>query len=251
MLLASDHHRRFRLASGACAVVVLLAADYRMAIFVAGGLAIVIATHPRTLSRSAALLAVGALILPWVFFGARTFTTDVVAAISQVSPSERASAGLDDFNGRAYIWEVTITRQARLSTARQLVGYGPAGHYVSGVSQGYANRLSSAFTKPLQAGSHNTALQHLLDGGWIGLGLLLGATWVTARRLARAHDPYLLAALGMVVASAVAGATEATLAPGIHPPGFAVLVCCAAIATRSGDPANPHRDERDVVRAGN
>jgi hypothetical protein len=246
LLLATRNHRALRFAGLTSAALVLVGANYRVPIAITALLVATTVGWPRGFTRAAPFVAVGALLLPFGFGAVRNTTSRVVELATSAAPSlQRHEGGGETLNGRTFIWSATLDRQGGFALKREALGWGPAGHIESGVSRGYAFRLRGGFVNPLWAGPHNSALQQLVDGGWLGFSLLVGGVGVTAARLGRwgRRDPYGMAGLGVLVAMAIAGATESVVAPGLNAVGYATLLGVASVAMLSPPP-----DRRSATR---
>jgi O-antigen ligase len=255
MLILAKQRRVYRLACLACAMTVLLAANSRSALIVAAVLAAAIVVRPLWTLRTALILSIVALVAPFAYGAVRATTSAAIAATTSAVPllsrsGENDAAGL---NSRETVWQQTLERYRSLSPTRQAVGHGPQGHIASGASERYAFLFQRGFIDPVTAGSHSSALQQLLDGGWIGLLLLLGGIAATLRRLTvpGAHDPVMLAGVGLLMTLAFLGASESVVAPGATPLGFAILLVLASGAVPSRPSARSvGRSQRALVRSG-
>ncbi len=257
LLLASPHRRYLRIPAALCGAVVLVAANYRVPLVLSVVLVSALVLCPRSLSRVAPGVAVAALLLPFAFTTMEQSVAQVVTVASQAIPSlERDEETSGTLNGRAAVWEETVRRQRQFEPRHLLFGFGAGGHVESGVSAGYAHLFrGGGFLNPLGAGSHNSALQQLVDGGWVGMLLLVASVAATVRRTGRwgRSDPFGLAASGMILAVAVTGATESVLAPGVNALGFSVVVITASAAAqrvrgRATSPTSVRSGEPDLQR---
>lgn len=105
-------------------------------------------------------------------------TASILLAMSQVQAALQ-SAGLErggtPLSGRGLIWASGFVRMATATPRELLWGFGHLGQATSGASEGYValfNYLDMAH--PEQVNLHSSFLQQLLDGGLVGISVLLG-----------------------------------------------------------------------------
>lgn len=252
LMLLTRQHLHFRRIAFVCATMVLIGANSRTAILAVLVILPLIALRPGWLIRSTVVVSLLALVLPFGYSairatGGRALATAVAAAPLLGRAGER---NVGTLSGREEVWTETLAAFRGLPARRQALGYGPNGHIVSGISRHYASRFKGGFVAPLTAGSHSTSLQQLVDGGWIGLALLLGAIGSVAHRLSKQADDAMssLAGTGLVVTLAVLGATESVLAPGTGSLGFFVLLLLAGVAQSGADASSDVKSSREVKR---
>lgn len=146
-------------------------------------------------------------ILVLVFIGLVT-DLHLSAALSRGSvQTEEFATG----TGRLFIWQEAWEFLRHLQF-EELYGWGAAGHFVSGASYHWAPTLSASPEAPKEFFTHNVALQMVFDTGYLGLGVLVAAIWVTWSRLQHfmsiEKEPAVLALMGVVIVIVLSGATE-------------------------------------------
>jgi O-antigen ligase len=232
--------RCFRIAAAVASVIVLLGAGARIPLLIAVIVPVVVVLLPRvtrTLAPLTALFSVlSAVLLPVLFMAsssAITLITDLVPALSR-----NANSGSDaTLNGRTFIWSQSIEfwLTGNRDTGHSLLGYGVQGQYLSGASSTYASTFGTSLTNPLAATVHNSFLQQLFDGGWIG-ALLLGiaAIVVTARwaTTSLSRTTYSMAGLSAMISLLLSSTTEVSLSPGVLQETFFMFLALAVFCTR-------------------
>jgi hypothetical protein len=140
----------------------------------------------------------------------------------------------DDIAGlgtRGPIWSGTLDFwTSRPDAVHRLIGWGPNGHAASGANLFYVDGQDGFLSDPVALSTHNTLLQQLLDGGLIGLALLVGGIVLTISRHA-SHPttrPLALAAVALAGCSVF----EILLAPGATTTPFFLLLAFTAFADR-------------------
>lgn len=252
LVLDADHRRQrrlYRVVASAAAIFILLGANYRAPVAIALVVSASFALRPKVVTRLTPVVAVAVLLLPFGYSYVKGATDPAVAlAADHVPyldrPESRRAGGLSN---RDIIWSTSVEHWRTLPTGHRLSGYGPNGHEVSGSSKRYAHLFRNGWANPGAHSPHSSALQHLYDGGLVGLGLLLAGVYFTLRRLARAvdadrSDHVALAALAMGGTLAATAVTEVSMAPGTFHLTFWMFLILAAVSRMSrSDTAAPDR----------
>lgn len=240
--------RLFRLLAFAAALAVLILAGAR-APLLAAALPLLIALLPN-LSRIAAPVVTGfAVLSAWLLPGVISVAVPALQWGAQVIPTLFRSTAIDSttaLNGRQTIWASSWEFWRAVPFEDQLIGYGQFGQASSGASQSYAYIFGNALTNAGTASVHNSFLQQLFDGGWLGAAALsLFALWSTIRwaRTAKTTTLPHLAGISMLLVLAVLGTSEVTLAPGYSQETFWVFAALGLYGIRSA----PRVDQEEAV----
>lgn len=250
MLMESGPKRFFRVIAAGAAVVVLVSAESRSALIVAVLIAAASLCASRLLRGLALPIAIASLAFVFIYHSiARTIVAPAITAMTDAIPalSRGATSNSDvSLNGRETIWFQAIRYWTeRTSEWGQIFGYGTQGQFESGASRTYAHIFGSSFQNPQMASTHNSVLQHLFDGGVLGVACLILAIiacvrlWVVQ---SRANEPYAAAALAATLSIVLSSVTEVSLAPGMGQETLLIFVGLLIVACSSdGDPASaPH-----------
>lgn len=175
------------------------------------------------LIRLGPALALAAIALPLYLKGLTTLinvVSDRVEGVAFLARGETAS-DLAGFSYRGFIWDKGIDFwSSGVGAIPSWVGFGYDGHVQSGVVYSYF--VQGGFVNQASALTmHNTFLQQLLDGGYLGLFALLLGLWLTGRRFARAGTPATAAMISIIYFSA---AVEVFMAPGFRATPFMIAL---------------------------
>lgn len=234
LILANSERRKIRTVGLVAGWFVLLAVDSRAPMAAALVAMLVAGLRPRWLRRGAAPLSVAILLLPFAYPAVQaTFQRVIGAAEGTTALVRQREGSTGELNGRATVWKRTIKHVGTLSREQRLLGFGPNGQIASGTSRTYVKLFKGGFANPLAASPHNSVLQQILDGGYLGALLLLTAIYTALRRIQAAAqlDASWLAAPSMMLAMSVVGMTESVLAIAAHPLIVSVLVAVTAAAS--------------------
>jgi O-antigen ligase len=170
------------------------------------------------------------------------------------------SAETISLNGRDYIWARSIEYwfDRVNDLPHELLGFGANGPYRSGASLTYSDRFDSIVRNPELTSMHNSFLQQLFDGGFLGWLLLMTAIYWASARLAKRRRDRGNAGVSAIVAMTaliLSGMTEISLAPeGTHETFWLLMVlvgvACQASDSRADSISLTHRGD-DVAAAQN
>ncbi len=214
--------RRLRAVCLGAAIVVMLASNGRVALLAGAGVGLLTSLSPRSLPRVAVPVILVMLFLPlwWPVIDSVASPAQWVVGKPLLDRGE-GDKHVESLSGRTKIWDRFYDSYGRLPLTRKVFGYGAEGQAKSGVSRSYAF-LFTAYEDPRKVTAHSTVLQQSLDGGWVGVTVLIVVLTQSARQLARrcrasavvgASEPA-AACLAMLVVFGTTAATEASLAPG-------------------------------------
>jgi hypothetical protein len=220
-------------------------------------------------SRGSLIVAVAVIL--WFALSGRIRAASGVAVIFPVLPlllltalGMLAGTGLDtelsrnggDFatgTNRLYIWQGAweVVKHPNIDA---VWGWGAAGQITSGASSNYAY-LFSGQADPTAAPTHSVVLQTLVDGGYVGLGILVLVMVMTISGLARFTRQHARSMtgpiLGAVVAIVLGGTTE--VAPTYYSQeAFIAVLLAAGAASGIALPVGatrPVRADRVEVRS--
>jgi O-antigen ligase len=238
-----------RLFSAASAVVCLygaLASDSRAALLLTLAVVLLFAIAPRI--RTAAGLSILLPLSPVLLIATLSF----ISSSGLVTLFSRTGDDLLTGSGRLQIWKAAFDVLKRPSL-EQTFGYGASGQVTSGAYSHYAylfgpTRTGSTFTV------HNLALQTVLDTGYVGLIVLVGAVVVAGVRLERLgrlspHSP-VPAALAILLVLLFSGTTEALPTYNFLDTLVLAILVLAAGAVMHGKVATSPKDHVEMGRRG-
>lgn len=157
-----------------------------------------------------------------------------------LSKRDALKADSFSFQGRTIIWEGTVEfwRLWVNEPFHQLFGYGLNGQYISGASQTYAKLLRTISLNPELGNVHNSFLQHLYNGGLVGVILFASSSIWALRRLSsdlsRENLTGVIACSGLIMLN-LFGTQEAFLTPAIYFQPFWALAIFIAISCQIVD----------------
>lgn len=171
-LLLKTSHSRARRAAYLIGLVAsgyaILATDTRAAVmFVIVSMAAIL-----LVPRITAKYAWGLPALSPLFPVALVFAISVLSGALSGADLRRSGEDLSTLNNRTNVWRPALRDLPSHGVVKLAVGHGYEGHYLSGVSQEYADWFS-AYKQPEFRGLHNVYLQYLYDLGLIGVSLYL------------------------------------------------------------------------------
>lgn len=247
----------FRTVAALGAIIVLVASNGR----VATGVALLIGFSayflPQILTRYARALALTCLLVPfwWPLLVAPLDTPIQVLARSAPYFDRGSATGITSIEGRAPTWEAVLRLAPSLPWQHQLVGYGARGQIRSGAAEDYAYLWDGFVRDSTTISPHNTVLQQYLDGGVIGVGLLLIVVMLALTRLrkagieARGTIKRLLISgqIAMFSVLLVTGSVESSLAPGTRAGPFWLFLLISLSAASAGTKRPPEiaREQKD------
>jgi len=228
------------------ATYVLVQADRRSALFAAIFLALGVTMAPRLLRRVAPSFVGFALIAPIVFGVFPTLLNSMGTFLRSIIILKRqGEAG--EIGGRLGIWTKSINfYRDRVDGFHQIFGFGTYGQAQSGASSTYDQSFAGLARERILTTPHSSAIQLLLDGGWIvATGFVVAvlyATWMFSRRNSAAD----LAGLAMIAALSAVGFSEAVLAPSLGGSVWWTLVILVTIALSRESPATKRAITKNV-----
>jgi hypothetical protein len=232
--------RSFRLACFVAAFIVVSEAGARTALFTAVALPVLVFSVPfitRWLVQVLALFAsVSALFLTTFVGSIQSLAAPVLVAIA---PNRDTRLGeIASLNNRDLIWTRSMNywTSGVEGTFDRLFGFGQNGQYTSGASMTYADALAGTVRNSRYASLHNSFLQQLFDGGFLGWGLLTLAIFWAGVRLSRRRADWstqYVAAIVALSALLINGLTQATIAPGFGQETFWLLIVLVGAACQS------------------
>jgi hypothetical protein len=216
------------LAAGA---YVVLASNSRTPLIVAAVIGFITLMAPLIMRRFGPAFSFALAFTPFllsIYMPLINWAAEIATNITYLARGQSAEqiAGLGT---RAQIWEGLLGFWADHPDGRHAwIGYGQNGHATSGANATYLDTLGGFLADKTGLSSHNSFLQQLFDGGYIGVALLLAGVVIIAYRLSRTYLllPQLVAVCTLIVASA----GESFLAPGLTTTPFFLLLYIAAFA---------------------
>ena len=237
MLLGIRQGRGFRIIAALAALIVLAAADGRVALFVGVVAFVMTLVVPVLFTRMAMPVVCLALALPFIFPIATTGTTKIFKVIqSAMGSSVRSNERVGSLNNRDIIWSNSLSHfRCCVSPTRQLFGYGVNGQYRSGAAETYIQIFSGFSSRTDTFTSvHSSSLQMLFDSGIAGMSMwILGIIGILTVLLKRDNqsDPLAFCALAFGTVLVITAATEVTLAPGVLQLPFWLFVMLSGVST--------------------
>lgn len=235
--------RTFRIIALGCAFIVLLGANTRAAIVVAGLLLVLSVVSTRVMARAATTVTVVSIAFAFVFGTTKAAVGWTINGLLSLVPSLSRGDRASDLtlNFRSAIWADALDFWTHWVTMpERLLGFGIRGQQQSGASQVYAAKFAGLSADPETISVHNSSLQQLYDAGIVGLAafaaLLIYATRWYARAL-RSGEAGAQVALPALLAAVTTGITEVTIAPGyLQAPLFVVAGLVLMAGSRVREP---------------
>jgi O-antigen ligase len=159
---------------------------------------------------------------------------------------------LASLSNRETIWRAVFAELLAFKPIH-LVGFGAYGHIASGLSEAYSHFFTAWIRSDL-ASAHNAVLQAILEVGYIGAAILMGAMAVALARLAAPEAApssrgAAWALAGLLVFLAMAGSTESSWSP-LQQELQALLLFALAAAALAGPPAGAGAAGEAVLESG-
>lgn len=243
ILIGIRRHRLFRLIGVACAFTITVLSDSRMSLVAAVLLGMLILLSP-TLFRSAAVWIMAiSLITPFVYPQIKAAVAWSTMLASQYIPWViRRNEDIGTLNAREQIWDRLLWfYQHRVGWVEQIVGFGSNGQVASGASSYYGYGASGFSNDRRLLTAHNSILQTLLDGGWIGAVALAGTMLFMAWKLSQRSSSSHFVALSILVALTIVGTTEVSLSASQAQLTYWVLIGLAFITFAKDESVDTNR----------
>jgi len=209
----------FRIVGACAAVLVILAANGRAAMIAAVILGLVLYLRPQAAARYALPAALLVLFLPVWWPLASLSAAPLLSTVADNVPALLTRGRADtlvSLQGRALIWSATLDEVRSFDFGRLLLGFGASGQTRWSPSPDYFSVVGRLVVDPISATAHNSLLQQVVDGGFVGAALLVlvakGAFDAGARVLRRERARAVAASLGLLLSLCLTGSNEATLA---------------------------------------
>lgn len=226
--------RALGLVAAAAGVIAIFGTDTRAAFISAIGVAALITVVPRR-----------RLVLATIVASLLTIAIPIVAGLSSSGfdvgdQLQIISRGVEDFstmNGRVTIWGAGVN--LALSGQPGLFGYGAYGHDVSGVSEEYRSLFDIEIDQTVTL--HNTALQYVVDSGYVGLLVVVALVLVALRtqlRLVSSNQRASRVPIALLIYFLLSSMTEA-LGTIYHPESMAVVMLVIMASLSRVDVAAP------------
>jgi len=255
---ARPARRLFLLAAAGAAGYVIYAAGSRAPLIAAIVPVVLVLLPPVVRKVAGVAVAVFAVISAWVLPAVIGIAVPLVRWAGDFIPTLFRAGEVtaeNALNGRQTIWDTGTHYFFELDGIEQLLGFGQSGQIVSGVSNEYAWIFGRSVADPLGATLHNSFLQQLYDGGWVGFTALAVAAIVGAWRwgaMSERGGLHAMGGLSMLSVGLLLGMSEVSAAPGYGQESFWVvaMLLVAAFQAKQRTPPQPPSFSKVGIEAG-